>query len=125
MEIARVLRVIGNLFINAGWLWVFSSLGWISFTVEIPLWQVFIMTALFAWLVEVIFDWLYLTFIFTTCFIGCLTLPIMMFIQGWIILWATSNLTHWFTINCSFFWIGLLMSIALGWVHIPRVNSKQ
>lgn len=113
----KVLRRLANLAIAAGWLWVFSSLGWISFTVDKPLWQILIVTAAIAWVIEVILDWLYEAFIFATCLIGCVMFPVFLFAQGWIILLGVSHLTNWYTINYKFFWIGFLMSIAFSWLR--------
>ncbi len=123
-NVMKVIRIVGNLFISAAWFWVFDTLGWISFgSLTIPFWQAFILSALVAWLIQSILDWVYVTFILVTCCLGCISVPIVMLVQGWILLWATSYVTHWFTINYPFFWIGLLMSIAFGLLRIPSTTS--
>jgi hypothetical protein len=120
----KVVKKVVNLFIAAGWMYLFHSLGWITFTVEMPLLQVVALTALVAWLVEWIFDFLYLTFLMATCGIGCVTMPIVMAVQGWIFLWGAAKITHWFTINEPLWGLGLLMSIAIGYVRIPSAATS-
>lgn len=48
----KVLQKITNFIIAAGWLWLFHSLGWITFIADMPIWQTILLTALVAWLVE-------------------------------------------------------------------------
>jgi hypothetical protein len=122
MKIVKVLQIVGNLFIASFWFWFFNILGWISFDVSIPLWKAFILSALVAWLAQTLFELVYMTFVMVTCCMGCITLPVAMIVQGWVVLWATSYATHWFTINHPFFWIGLLMSIAFGIIRIPDIK---
>ena len=121
-NIGKILLKVVNLLIAAGWLWVFQSLEWITFTADHSLWEAIALTALVAWLVEVIFDIVYVTFVMVTCGFGCITLPLVMIGQGWLFLIAASRLTNWFDINVEFLWIGLLMSIALGLVRIPAAS---
>jgi hypothetical protein len=119
----KVLKKVANLFIVAGWLWLFHSLGWITFIADMPLWQTLALTALVAWLVEWIFDMAYLLLVLVTLGLGCLLLPIVMFIQGWVFLVGAEAITHWFTINVDFWWLGFLMSVAIGLLRIPSATS--
>jgi hypothetical protein len=121
----KIIRKILNLAIAALWLWVFSALEWITFTTDMTLLKTLVLTALVAWLAEVIIDYLYSIFIIGTLGLGCITLPFFAIGEGFLILWATSSISHWFTINYPFFWIGLLMSIAFGMLRIPASTSKE
>ncbi len=121
----KVLKKVANLFIAAGWLWVFQQLNWITLTTDMPLWQALTLTALVAWLIEVIIDWVYLTFILVTCGIGCITFPFALVLLGWMYLWGTAQVTHWFVVNVDFWWTGLLMSIAFGLVRIHSATNSS
>ncbi len=122
MTSSNIWRVIGNLFIGAFWLWVFSALGWITFKTDWPLWQTLALTALVCWLVQIVFDVVYYLFVVGSCFIGCFTIPIKMFLSGGIILWGTSILTHWFTVDWTSTLAVLVMTVAFGILRIPTVS---
>jgi len=127
MDTGKVFGTIGNLIITVAWFWVFSTLGWISFNnIEgVPVWQMWVLSTLIVWLIGTILGWVYYTFIVATLYIGCITLPVYALAKGWIVLYFTSYLTHWFTINQPFFWFGLLMSIAFGLISIPYSTKKK
>ncbi len=121
----KTLRFLGNLFIAAAWLFVFQSLGWITFhpTQTMEWWQLLLATALLTKLAEWIVDKIYFVITLGTCLIGgCLLAIPLMIAQGWIWLALTAHYTHWFTINVSFWWTGLLMSVAYGLVRIPSTS---
>ena len=121
---AKIVRFLGNIVIAGVWLYVFDRLGWITFTADgLEWWEALLIVAFITKVIEFVFDWIYLTFILATCGIGCITLPFVMLMQGWIWLLGASKLTGWFTINEPFLWIGLLMSIAYGMIRIPSVTS--
>ncbi len=117
MTTSNVWRVIGNLFIGAFWLWVFSALGWITFKTEWPLWQTLALTALVCWLVQIVFDVVYYLFM-----LGCFSIPIKMFLSGGVILWGTSILTHWFTVDWKSTLAVLVMTVAFGMLRIHTVS---
>jgi hypothetical protein len=117
-----VLRKVVNFLLAAGWLWLFHSLGWITFIATMPLWQIILLTALAAWVVEWVFDFLWNLFVVFTCGLGCFLAPVVMFVQGWIFLAGAAQLTQWFTINVDFWFTGLLMSIIFGLIRIPSVS---
>jgi hypothetical protein len=121
-QIGKILMMLVNFVIAAGWLWAFHSLGWITFTAEMPLWQTVLLTALVALLVQTVAGWFYALFIMATCFLGCITLPVFLIAQGWVILWGVERLTHWYSIEVEFWWLGLLMSVAFGLIRIPDVS---
>ncbi len=122
----NIFATIVNFFVAMGWLWVFQSLGWISFSLDKPLWQNLVLAALLAWLVMTILGIVYTFFILATCLIGCVTLPIYYFAVGYLVLLGVEKITHIFTFNPSNdFWIFLLMSIAFGIVKLPYLSTSS
>ena len=123
----KALRFLSNLLIAAAWLFVFQALGWITFhpTQTMEWWQLLLATALLTKLAEWIVDVIYFAITVGTCLVGgCLLAIPLMVAQGWIWLTLTSYYTNWFTINVSFWWTGLLMSVAYGLVRIPSETSS-
>lgn len=115
-----VFATIANFFIALAWLFVFQSLGWITFTADMPLWQGILVVAFLTWLVGWIIGWIYFIFIFLTCLVGCVTWPVYWAAYGFLVLLGAERITHLFMFAPgNDVWVYLLMSVAYGILRLP------
>lgn len=130
-KMPALLRIGINLIISVLWLAAFQWLGWVSFDSAMPFWQVAMIVAALAAVIDVLMIVIRLVTLPVYLIIAACTMLIGVFVIeagfAYASLYFAGQWTHYFTITVPFWWQGLVMGLfySLFKLRAPSESSSR